>query len=137
MGMSNKVHTIMQIFFKSRFFVQRPKTKTKIKVSVEKYISPQKICGHVEFLKTPSKNSPKIPKKISIKVRIKDNKIGYVKTTVFARNLSGRVICTFNSPAKLCRQTSKKIAGHTPKSIIWKSIFLNKSVVRYKTPLGR
>ena len=103
---------------KSPFFVQRPKAETKIKISLAKYVSPQKVCGHVEFLKTPSKNSPKFPKKIRIKVRKKDNKIGYVKTIVFGRNLSGRVICTFNSPAKLCRQTSTKIAGHTPKSFI-------------------
>ena len=119
----------MQIFFKSPFFVQGPKTKTKIKVSLEKYIPPQKICGHVEFLKTPSKNSPKIPKKILIKVRKKENKTGYVKTIVFGRNLSGRVICTFDSPAKLCRQTSKKIAGHTPKSFIKKNLFFSKKVL--------
>ena len=40
----------MQLFFKSPFSVQRPKAETKIKISLGKYVSPQKVCGHVGWI---------------------------------------------------------------------------------------
>ena len=136
--MSNKVHTIMQIFFKSPFFVQGPKTKTKIKVSLEKYIPPQKICGHVEFLKTPSKNSPKIPKKILIKVRKKRKQNWLCENYCFWSKFIWTGNLHFWQPCQtLSPNVQKNCRSHSEVIYKKKSIFLKKSVVRYKTPLGR
>ena len=62
-----------------------------------------------------------------------------MKTIVFAQNLSGHVICTFNSPAKLCRQTSIKLPVRL-RSHLYKHLFFSKKVlflVPHKIPLGR
>ena len=49
-------------------------------------------------------------------------------TIVFAQNLSGHVICTFNSPAKLCRQTSIKLPVRL-RSHLYKDLFFSKKVL--------
>ena len=118
----------MQLFFKSPFFVQRPKAETKIKISLAKYVSPQKVCGHVEFLKTPPKILQNFRRKSASRSEKKDNKIACVKTIVFDQNLSGHVICTFNSPAKLCRQTSIKLPVRL-RSHLYKDLFFSKKVL--------